>query len=121
MTENHGTHLIVRCVDVWHYSSLLTPAFQLVIMPHDLRIVDYGLGHPGSVHDAHAFQGTRMARNPKALIPHDHWIWADSAYPTQCWCVVPFKATGEGLTRAKNLYNKYLSKVSGTFPVRQNK
>jgi len=94
---------------------------QLVIMLHNLRIVDYGLGHPGSVHDAYAFQGTRMGRNPEQIIPPDHWIWADSAYPLQRWCVVPFKATGEGLTRTKNLYNKYLSKVSSNFPVRPKK
>jgi len=81
-------------------------------MPHNLRIVNYGLGHPGSVHDTYAFQGTRMAKDPGRVIPQDHWIWADSAYPTQTWCVVPFKAVGGGLTRTKNLYNKYLSRVS---------
>ena len=100
-------------------NSLILP--QLVIMPHNLRIVDYGLGHPGSVHDAYAFQGTQMGRNPEQVIPPDHWIWADSAYPMQPWCVVPFKATGEGLTRTKNLYNKYLSKVSSNFLVRPKK
>jgi len=81
-------------------------------MPHDLCIVDYGLGHPGSVHDAYTFQGTQMAKNPDQAIPEDHWIWADSVYPTQTWCIVPFKATGGGLLRTRNLYNKYLSKVS---------
>ena len=37
---------------------------QLTIMPHNLLIIDYGLGHPRSVHDAYAFQGTLLARNP---------------------------------------------------------
>jgi hypothetical protein len=82
-------------------------------MVHNLHIVDYGLGHPGSVHDAHAFLGTRMAQNPEGMIPPEHWIWADSAYPTQTWCVIPFKATRlAGLSRSKNVYNKYLSKVT---------
>ncbi|KIM50126.1 hypothetical protein SCLCIDRAFT_78656, partial [Scleroderma citrinum Foug A] len=31
---------------------------QLVIMPHNLMIVDYALGQPGSIHDSYAFQGT---------------------------------------------------------------
>ncbi|KIJ58650.1 hypothetical protein HYDPIDRAFT_102251, partial [Hydnomerulius pinastri MD-312] len=37
---------------------------QLVIMPHNLLVVDYSLGHPGSVHDAYAFQGTQLAQHP---------------------------------------------------------
>ena len=41
-------------------------------MPHNLTIVDYGLGQPGSVHDAWAFQGTQMAQH-KLLIPQNHW------------------------------------------------
>ncbi|KAF8545964.1 hypothetical protein OG21DRAFT_1479735 [Imleria badia] len=61
---------------------------QIVVMPHNLLIINYGLDHPGSVHDAYAFQGTEMAQNPEALIPEGHWIWADNAYPTRPWCVV---------------------------------
>jgi hypothetical protein len=81
-------------------------------MPHNLLIVDYGLGHPGSVHDAYAFQGTRIASQPATLIPHDHWIWADTAYPTETWCVVPFKKPrGGGLSQNQNRYNRYVSKV----------
>jgi len=81
-------------------------------MPHNLLVVDYGLGHPGSVHDAWAFQGTAVALDPKRMIPHDHWTWADSAYPLETWCTVPFKKPRGGrLTRDQNLYNKYLSKV----------
>jgi len=87
-------------------------ALQLVVMPHNLLVVDYGLGHPGSVHDAYAFQGTQLAQRPVQLIPKDHWIWADSAYPTQTWCVVLFKATRTlPLSREQKTYNQYLSKV----------
>src|SRR6266568_8716290 len=82
-------------------------------MPHNLLIVDYGLGHPGSVHDAHAFLGTCIVQNPEEIIPADHWIWADSAYTTHTWCAVPFKATRlAGLSQSKNIYNKHLSKVT---------
>ncbi|KAF9227634.1 hypothetical protein BS17DRAFT_671420, partial [Gyrodon lividus] len=33
---------------------------QLVIMLHNLLIIDYGLGHPGSVHNTYTFQGTQL-------------------------------------------------------------
>jgi len=85
---------------------------QLVVMPHNFLIVDYGLGHPGSVHDAYAFQGMYLARNPGHTILQDHWIWADSTYPSHTWCVVPFKTPQTArLSQAQNLYNKYLSQV----------
>ncbi|KAF9229421.1 hypothetical protein BS17DRAFT_667367, partial [Gyrodon lividus] len=72
---------------------------QLIIMPHNLLIVDYGLGHPGSIHNAYAFQGTHITSQPATLIPCNHWIWADTAYPTETWCVVPFKKLrGGGLS-----------------------
>ncbi|KIN98421.1 hypothetical protein M404DRAFT_93853, partial [Pisolithus tinctorius Marx 270] len=59
-----------------------------------------------------AFQGTRITSNPMQLIPHDHWMWVDSAYPLEMWCVVPFKKPEGGrLSRDQNVYNKYLSKV----------
>ncbi|KIM63033.1 hypothetical protein SCLCIDRAFT_118423, partial [Scleroderma citrinum Foug A] len=29
--------------------------YQAIIMPHNLMIVDYALGQPGSMHDAYAF------------------------------------------------------------------
>ncbi|KIO11381.1 hypothetical protein M404DRAFT_127245 [Pisolithus tinctorius Marx 270] len=81
-------------------------------MTHNLSIVDYALGQPGSVHDAFAFRGTRMYQDPASFIPPHHWIWADSAYPTEKWCVVPFKKPrGGSLTRRQNIYNQYLSKV----------
>ena len=81
-------------------------------MLHNLFIVDYGLGHPGSVHDAYAFQGTHIAQNAEDLVSEGHWIWADSTYPTKTWCVVPFKAVRNmSLSRPQKLYNRYLSKV----------
>ncbi|KIJ67140.1 hypothetical protein HYDPIDRAFT_74457, partial [Hydnomerulius pinastri MD-312] len=81
---------------------------QLVIMPHNLLIVDYALGHPRSVHDAYAFQATRIAKQPDALMPLGHWTWADTAYPSEKWCVVPFKRTkASALTRKQNTYNRF--------------
>ncbi|KIK79193.1 hypothetical protein PAXRUDRAFT_161959, partial [Paxillus rubicundulus Ve08.2h10] len=53
--------------------------FQVVMMPHNLQIVDYGLEHPGIIHNAYMFQCTWMENDPEGLIPQNHWIWADSA------------------------------------------
>ncbi|KIK12917.1 hypothetical protein PISMIDRAFT_81118, partial [Pisolithus microcarpus 441] len=84
----------------------------LIIMPHNLLVADYGLGHPRSVHNAYAFQGMQIAQDVEHLLPQGHWIWVDSAYPTQTWCIVPFKATRmAGLSRGQKEYNKHLSKV----------
>ncbi|KIK81384.1 hypothetical protein PAXRUDRAFT_156225, partial [Paxillus rubicundulus Ve08.2h10] len=74
----------------------------LVILPHNLLIVDYGLGFLGSVHDAYAFQHTRTSRKHAEVL--DNWIWADSAYPSEPLCVVPFKKPHGGwLTHDQNI------------------
>ena len=49
-------------------------------MVHSLRIINYGLGHPSSVHDAYAFLGSCIVQNLEGIIPAKHWLWADSAY-----------------------------------------
>ncbi|KAG1767517.1 kinase-like domain-containing protein [Suillus occidentalis] len=64
---------------------------QAVVMPHNLVIVDYTLGHPGSVHDVYTLRSTHLYQQHEAHLPADHWIWADSAYPLEKWCIVPFK------------------------------
>ncbi|KIK77969.1 hypothetical protein PAXRUDRAFT_775273, partial [Paxillus rubicundulus Ve08.2h10] len=82
---------------------------QLVTMPHNLSIVDYGLGLPGSVHDAYAFQLSQTAKDHEELLGERHWIWADSAYPLETWCIVPFKKPKNGrLTWDQKTFNYFL-------------
>ncbi|KAF9222404.1 hypothetical protein BS17DRAFT_709004, partial [Gyrodon lividus] len=70
-----------------------------------LKACNYALGQPGSVHDAYTFQSTCIARHHKTLIPLGHWTWADTAYPTEKCCVVPFKKPrGGGLNHKQNMY-----------------
>ncbi|KAG2055851.1 hypothetical protein BDR06DRAFT_1044727 [Suillus hirtellus] len=70
---------------------------QVVIMPHNLMIVDYSLGQPGK----HA-----------NLLPDDHWVWADSAYPLEPWCIPPFKKPlNRQLTKDQKTFNYHLSKI----------
>ena len=75
--------------------------FQVVIYPHNLWIVDYVIGVPGSLHDATAFQNSRLANSPDQFFGPNEWLWADSAYGCQPWCIVPFKKPAVGhLTRS---------------------
>jgi hypothetical protein len=81
-------------------------------MPHNLLIVDYCLGQPGSAHDAWAFRFTRLYEVHDNLMPDGHWVWADSAYPLEPWCIPPFKKPPNGrLTRDQKTFNYHLSKV----------
>jgi hypothetical protein len=85
-------------------------------MPHNLLIVDYSIGHVGSAHDAYAFHSTRVFEDHEALLGDDHWIWADSAYPLEPWCIVPFKKPRNGaLSRVQKKFNYNLSTVCVLF------
>ncbi|KIJ10847.1 hypothetical protein PAXINDRAFT_85400, partial [Paxillus involutus ATCC 200175] len=85
---------------------------QIIIFPHNLRIVDYSIGIPGSLHDSNAFQHTLCARSPESFFGNDEWLWADSAYASHKWCVVPFKKpTGGSLSGVQKTFNQHLSTV----------
>ncbi|KAF8577493.1 hypothetical protein K439DRAFT_1282785, partial [Ramaria rubella] len=57
----------------------------------NLRIIDYVLGHCGSVHDSTAFQDSCVYHKHCHFFRNGEWIWADSAYPVQPLCVSPYK------------------------------
>lgn len=57
----------------------------------DLRIIDYGVGLPGSQHDATAWLETHIPNEHERLLGRDEWVWADSAYPLKTWCQAPYK------------------------------
>src|ERR1700723_3473221 len=59
-------------------------------MPNFL-IVDYGVGLPGSQHDAPAWAETRLPQEHEDLFERNEWVWGDSAYPLQKWCQAPYK------------------------------
>ncbi|KAJ3531949.1 hypothetical protein NMY22_g7953 [Coprinellus aureogranulatus] len=63
---------------------------QLITLPN-LKIVDYVLGHCGSAHDSSVFMDSRLYRNHQELLAPGEWIWADSAYPIEAWCITPYK------------------------------
>jgi hypothetical protein len=94
---------------------LLTHAFQIICLPHNLLIVDYSLGHTGSVHDAWAFRSTRTFKDHEKIFAPGEWMWADTAYPPETWSVAPFKKPIHGqLTADQKTYNYWVAKVSHT-------
>lgn len=85
---------------------------QFVSLLHNLRVIDYSLGHTGSAHDSYVFQSTRVSSNYGAFLSPGEWIWADSAYPVRRWCVPPFKKPRDGeLSREQKHFNYFLSVV----------
>jgi DDE superfamily endonuclease len=64
--------------------------FQVVNMPN-LCIIDYILGPTGSMHNSSASELSNMAKNPAAWFSDHEWVWGDSAYALQPWCIVPYK------------------------------
>ncbi|OJA21651.1 hypothetical protein AZE42_12969 [Rhizopogon vesiculosus] len=65
-----------------------------------------------SVHDVWAFQSTHIYEEHATLLQDDHWIWADSAYPLEPWCIPPFKKPCNGrLSQNQKTFNYHLSKV----------
>ena len=88
---------------------------QIINLPQSLLIVDYLLGHTGSVHDTWAFQSTRTFKNHNKIFGPGKWMWADSAYPPETWSIAPFKKPINGqLTADQRTYNYWVSKVSCT-------
>jgi DDE superfamily endonuclease len=65
----------------------------LVTTPHDLpvMIVDYSVGHTGSVHDSWAYRSTHIFKEHDCIFGPSELMWADSAYPSETWSVSPFK------------------------------
>lgn len=81
-------------------------------MPHNLLIGNYSVGHVGSTHDAYTFQSTWLYREHADLLDDDNWVWADSAYPVEMWCIPPFKKPRNGvLTCNQRTFNYHLSHV----------
>ncbi|KAF9503286.1 hypothetical protein BS47DRAFT_1402561 [Hydnum rufescens UP504] len=76
----------------------------------NLHIIDYVLGPTGSMHDATAFELSDMAKDPTAWFTDHEWVWADSAYALQPWCIVPYKKP-HSLIQNNKTFNYYLSKI----------
>ena len=89
---------------------------QLVTLLDSLIVADYAVGHTSSVHDSFAFRSTHVFKEHERILAPGEWIWADSAYPTESWCVAPFrKPAGGELSADQRTYNYHVSRVSPYF------
>jgi hypothetical protein len=68
------------------------------------------IGHTGSTHDSTAFAESRTCKNHQQLIGPTEWIWADSAYPVEAWCVTPYKKPANNVPENKT-FNYWVSHV----------
>ncbi len=85
-------------------------------MPHNLLIIDYALGHTGSVHDSWSFRSTRTYKEHNRLFGPGEFLFANSAYPAEEWSVPPFKKPrGSDLSADQRTFNYYISKVCTCF------
>ena len=82
------------------------------MLPDSLLIVDYAIGHTGSIHDSWAFRSTHLFWEHKQIFTPGEWAWVDLAYLAESWCVPPFKKlVGDELTLDQKTYNYFMSKV----------
>ncbi|RXW15588.1 hypothetical protein EST38_g10265 [Candolleomyces aberdarensis] len=82
---------------------------QIINMP-DLRIIDYGIGYPGSQHDATAWKSCRIPNEHNQLLGSNEFVWADSAYPLKSWCQAPYKEP-ESLLDNNKTHNFHVSAI----------
>lgn len=82
---------------------------QLVTLPN-LRIIDYVIGHCGSAHDSTVFHDSRTYHNSGTLFNENEWMWADSAYALDRWCITPYKKPHTALPENRT-FNYHLSRV----------
>ena len=107
--SNYSLSLTV-CHPCYRHSPCINVNIQLVTTP-DLRIIDYVLGPPGSVHDSTSFRESRAFKESETLFRHGEWLWADSAYGLASWCVTPYKRP-LSLIPDNRQFNYHLSRVS---------
>ncbi|EUC57648.1 DDE family endonuclease [Rhizoctonia solani AG-3 Rhs1AP] len=82
---------------------------QIICLPN-LRIIDFGVGLPGSQHDAAAWKHTRLPTEHVRLLGQDDWIWGDSAYPIRKWIVSPYKVPEKNIPQ-NAAFNYQVSRV----------
>ena len=56
------------------------------------------------------FSHSRTVNDRRRLIGPGEWIWADSAYPVETWCVTPYKKPASNIPENK-IYNFWVSHV----------
>ena len=101
--SNYSLNLQVRPTLLCVYVYLLLQFRQLVTLPN-LCIIDYVIGHCGSAHDSTVFHNSRTYHNSHILFNENEWMWTDSAYALNTWCITPYKRPHAALPKKKTIY-----------------
>ena len=76
-----------------------------------MQIINYVISHCGSAHDSTVFHDSCTFKQHWTLFQNGEWIWADSAYGLDTWCLTPYKKP-QSNTRENTKFNYHLSQVS---------
>ena len=76
-----------------------------------MQIIDYVISHCGSAHDFTVFRNSCTFKQNRTLFQNGEWIWANSAYGLDTWCITPYKKP-QSNTRENTKFNYHLSRVS---------
>jgi len=68
------------------------------------------IGYCGSAHDSTVFCDSQTYKCSSTLFDENEWIWADSAYVLDTWCIMPYKKPLSNLVENKT-FNYHLSWV----------
>ena len=82
---------------------------QIINTPN-LKIIDYASGFVGSHHDTYCFASTRLAQEHGKLLAGGEWVWADVGFPTETWCMIPYKKPLSDV-RENRIFNLNLSRI----------
>lgn len=79
-----------------------------VICGDDLRILSANARYPGSVHDSHVFESSRVKLQVQQLHNQNSntWLWGDSAYAIKPYMIVPFRLPRTNQQRQFNKIHK---------------
>jgi hypothetical protein len=88
-------------------------AWELTYSRGNKGIVSQEGAVTGSTHDSTAFQDSHTVHEKQRLIGRGEWVWADSAYPVEAWCVTPFKKPAANVPENK-VFNYWVSHVRVT-------
>jgi len=96
----------------FNYKGFPSINIAVVILPHSLRIVEYVVGHPGSVQDSKVWvTGSNILKKPRLYLDEGKFIWVDGGYGHSGFTAGPFSHIAASKSRDLAFYNYTMSRV----------
>lgn len=84
----------------------------VVILPHSLYIVEYIIGHPGSIQDSKVWAtGSKILKKPHLYLDKGEFIWVDGGYGHLAFMVGPFMHISASKSHDLAFFNYTMSRV----------